>query len=161
MPFGDKGLILEALGLLRQQQWESSDRIVNALWFRRVWVIQEITFPPTVTILCGNAELDWDETVATMDFGQRIGLLGSSPNPLGIVQKGNYVAFRQLGGMRMKGQNRHLIQILLRFRGFAATDIRDNIFALIGPKGTNYPGPSQNPRTSRNMKSAQFPRNFL
>lgn len=141
MQFEDKGMMLELLGLSKNQQWESLNCIMSAPWFRRVWIIQEVTFPPIVTILCGDAELDWDETVATMDFGQRIGLVGSLPNPLNIVLKGNYNAFRNLGGMRMKGPEEHLIQVLLRFRGFEATDIRDNIFALMalqeGPRRKN------------------------
>ncbi|KAH6721553.1 heterokaryon incompatibility protein-domain-containing protein [Leptodontidium sp. MPI-SDFR-AT-0119] len=51
----------DALGALKA--------IVNSPWFRRVWVIQEITSPKTVSLILGYAVLDWDFTTTLLTYG--------------------------------------------------------------------------------------------
>ncbi|KAM0136390.1 hypothetical protein ACHAP3_004620 [Botrytis cinerea] len=129
----DRFRFWERLGLLDidGSAWKTVDGIMNAHWWDRVWVIQEITFPKRVTVFCGNEEWDWDEMIELCQFLYKATSESPDDEKLGLCEMASY-----LGNLRKLSHLREdhvllLSQILLKFKGRGATDPKDNVFALL------------------------------
>ncbi|TGO39340.1 hypothetical protein BHYA_0056g00520 [Botrytis hyacinthi] len=131
LPPKDKYRFWESLGLLEIDDfaWEAVNDIMTALWWNRVWVIQEITFLKEVMVFCGDEKWDWDEMIELHKF-----VIGSSSwvsiyhGNLNIII--NWGGLKQVSNMRSE-RIQPLHELLLAFRGRGATDPRNNVFALL------------------------------
>ncbi|KAK0106269.1 hypothetical protein ONS96_003909 [Cadophora gregata f. sp. sojae] len=116
---------------------EALKALVESPWFSRVWVIQEITFPPCVTILYGYTTLDWDFTIAALDHVGMLSLYLRDTAHADRIRglntvRSNRVEMSRRGGINLTAEIQDpWWKMLIQFRGFEATDPRDNVFALM------------------------------
>ncbi len=109
--------------------WDIFEEFFSNAYWRRVWVIQEVTVATKVTVLCGTREIPWDD-VATILMRWR-----KTPEriPLG---KRSYLKAMHLADFRHRFRfKREPISLLDAMRWSyqtEATDPRDKIFALLG-----------------------------
>ena len=100
----------------------------NAYW-RRVWVIQEVTVATKVTVLCGTYEIPWDDVATILARWRKI----PESVPLGkrsYLKAMHLVDFRDR--FRVKREPISLLDAMRWSYQTEATDPRDKIFALLG-----------------------------
>ena len=96
-------------------------------YWKRVWIIQEITVPDKVTILFGNYDFPWDHVAELVSVVKKIGtsretaVLRSTPEHL--------LEFRRFSA---EHKPIDLFEALIWSRRCRATNLRDKIFALLG-----------------------------
>jgi len=107
------------------------NRHLNALrglhgrdWFRRVWILQEVTSARAATVLCG-----WKK-VSARTFALVPSLMGIQPDS--HVKSVLDIIPGQSRAESWWSRSRDLHTLLLKFRGSQATDPRDKVFALLG-----------------------------
>ncbi|KAI1462029.1 heterokaryon incompatibility protein-domain-containing protein [Annulohypoxylon moriforme] len=118
-------------------------RITQHPWFTRRWIIQEISFNPSVTFHCGYTEMSWQRLamavqkikngtlrrVASIDSAMSlwdIWMLWSMPHaaPKASKPRVNHTSMPSL---------------LLAFNDFACSDPRDRIYAIMGLRQDTVP----------------------
>ncbi|KAH7378155.1 ankyrin repeat-containing domain protein [Cadophora sp. MPI-SDFR-AT-0126] len=109
---------------LKVRQRNGLDSLFERAWFRRVWILQEVANARAALIMCGV------KSISARTFALVPSLLGVVP-PLHCQS----ILDIMPGQSRQKSwwsQKRDLQTILLKFGKSAATDPRDNIYALLG-----------------------------
>ncbi|PMD45987.1 HET-domain-containing protein, partial [Hyaloscypha variabilis F] len=103
---------------------EAMEEMLGRPWFRRIWILQEIANARVATIHCGEC------SVSARTFAQVPSIIGFQPDT-----HSQAVLDIMPGPSRKEswwGQNRNLLNLLIKFRGSKATDDRDMIYALLG-----------------------------
>ncbi|VTT69409.1 unnamed protein product [Fusarium fujikuroi] len=110
------------------------------LW-SRLWVMQELSLAPRVTMICGRAELEWS---CLTDFLKDEPYIGAFHTDYPTHSMSYYRSFSKvfLPAKRIEDQRRILSQrgkitsdfldVLTRFRAKESTDPRDKIYGLLG-----------------------------
>ena len=140
--------VLENIGLpsdksegRRNKSWVSLRPLLNRDWFRRIWIVQEVTLAATATVLCGQDEIAWDEFVTAMEVGISSGVMvrqraidADTVQFLDTAQAAHLQLSRSImSSPRYRVYNFDgLLNHLLWFRRRDATDPRDKVFALYG-----------------------------
>lgn len=118
-------------------------------WFRRVWVLQEVSSASSATVLLGNHSLPWGAVVlaalwqALMARWYLRNLETTSEVPSAVFSKNpghvrrlkaaGYLPELWLSLMQAGRTKAHtILELVFRAREFQATDPRDKIFALLG-----------------------------
>jgi hypothetical protein len=113
-----------------REEWSSLKVFFDEEYWRRVWIIQEITVASTVRVLYGDLEFSWEDvaavlsTVVSSSVEQEHGM-----NSRGLAAS-HLLKFREhwIDGNKPIG----LVQAMTWTRHTKATDPRDKIFALLG-----------------------------
>ncbi|PMD23502.1 hypothetical protein NA56DRAFT_657524 [Hyaloscypha hepaticicola] len=106
----------------------------NEEYWRRVWVIQEITVASTVVMLYGDLELPWTRLAYILKVILRITSQEQDESQIGVIGNeigaGHFLKFRE----HWLDSNKPitLLQAMLWTLHTKATDPRDKIFALLG-----------------------------
>ena len=94
-------------------------------WFKRIWVIQEVSVCRKVTVVCGAFHIDWDDLMAGL-FTVAV--------PGRVVdgwRKASYAIFEQRKEYD-KSNRPHLSLLIVRHQDSMATKPEDKIYALLG-----------------------------
>lgn len=108
--------------------------VLRRPWFRRVWIVQEVSLAPIALIQCGRDIVDWDQLAAVVAL---IPQLGSMINPKSDGEyKHLHPAFypRILDSARKRikeGQLFDLHEALRSFQPFEATMPVDKVFGML------------------------------
>ena len=144
------GTILDAV----EKSWSDRDSLkpVAALFskprlWERVWIMQEVSFAPTVLLVAGHATMPWEEVEGFLDTDRYIRIYGvpdayHTPMAHGSGIHGHFgkaITYphilahqrRTLSG-KSQGYGASLMDVLARFRHTHATDDRDKIYGLLG-----------------------------
>ena len=109
-------------------EWRGFLAIFDVPYFRRVWIIQEVAVAPSVTVLCGLDSIPWNDLVdavsACHDFGVGVLYEMFSTRMIGFIS-----AARLSVQAKVKW---NLLELLVRYRSFCATNQKDKIYALLG-----------------------------
>jgi hypothetical protein len=102
--------------------------IFDLSYFTRVWIIQEVAVSPVVDVVYGSELVSWDDLMTAIrscvDFGINIPYdMGNTINPTSIHAARISV---QLGVVW------DLLELLVRYRSFEASDQKDKVYALLG-----------------------------
>ncbi|KAF9630693.1 Heterokaryon incompatibility [Lasiodiplodia theobromae] len=143
---------------LEQQWFEAISALLGKpkVW-KRVWIMQEVSFAPRVVLVSGNATLPWDRVEEFLDAENYIRKYGFPDAFHGPFSHGMgsslrdvltfYLASAQIlahqrriaAAMQQPPQQSDnlpptssLLDVLARFRHTDATDPRDKVFALLG-----------------------------
>ena len=100
--------------------------ILQRDWFRRVWVIQEVSVCRRATVVCGYLTIDWDDLGAALFVIALPGRVVDGP-----WNKSSHAIFEQRREFD-KSQRPHLSQLLVRHQDSLATNAEDKIYALLG-----------------------------
>lgn len=121
--------------------------LVEAPWFCRIWVVQEVAVAREVTIVCGDVSFPWEI------FINGLSAVGNSESACHTIRIRNrwhesttklatfcreYIhdAIFQRHFQQTPLADR-LLSLLLASNGHQASDLRDHIFALLGLAGSN------------------------
>lgn len=100
-------------------------KIIERLWFTRVWVVQELTLATRATVFCGDSFIDWDDLLAAITVQDHLNLW------LSDHERNAYVFVLERARKEWcSGIRRSLLSVLFRHRILDATDPRDKIFGL-------------------------------
>jgi hypothetical protein len=106
------------------------ESMLRRLWFRRIWILQEIANARVVIVLCGT------KSVSVRIFAQVPSLIGLQPQPYcqavldiipGLSREESWWSRR-----------RNLYTLLVKFRESEATDERNIIYTLLGISSDTY-----------------------
>ena len=111
-------------------------RLIEADYWQRVWVIQEVMFASKILIFRGGHTVEWEamESIQRCLTMKHIESIYASPKlniatiymPLGVFGPIN------LNRSTSSSDPLSLLQSLCRYRGRGATDPKDKVFALLG-----------------------------
>lgn len=112
--------------------WETLETFFNEEYWKRVWIIQEITVASKVTVLYGDLEFSWDNLVAALESLVKRIAQGHVKN----IFDGDGIAASHLLKFREHWMDSSkpisLLQAMTWTLHTRATDPRDKIFALLG-----------------------------
>ncbi|KAM5343392.1 hypothetical protein ACJ41O_011929 [Fusarium nematophilum] len=120
----------------------------NSSFWNRVWIVQELSCAPDVTLMCKGAELSWS-SIATILQDEPIldAYHSNSSHSSGRLEVKMFEMFhKRFGKVKLVQEQRRilsqalssggtestLIDVLARFRGKESTDPRDRIYGLLG-----------------------------
>ncbi|KAH8648784.1 heterokaryon incompatibility protein-domain-containing protein [Tricladium varicosporioides] len=129
--------------------WIAFNKFLNATYWKRTWIIQELVVAREIEIRVGYLKIPWkwlEKTIETVDDDQ----LGATWNPIFTPSSGflNVNGIRGLCMRRRSGDGLRLLEALSLSWFSQATDPRDKVFALLslavdGPEiipNPNYEG---------------------
>lgn len=108
-------------------------------YFQRLWIVQEIVFNLTITLICGKTELSWIRlTVVLLAHKSRqfIQLLGENDDVASTAAITRVTELWKLHGLSqgqltgIRRNNHNILDLVSRFGEYGCTDPRDRIFAL-------------------------------
>ncbi|KAI1465519.1 HET-domain-containing protein [Daldinia caldariorum] len=100
-------------------------RIIERLWFTRVWVVQELALATEAIVFCGNSHISWTDLLAAITAQDHLNLW------LSDHERNAYVFILERAREEWyAGIRRSLLSVLFRYRILDATDPRDKIFGL-------------------------------
>ncbi|KAI1384118.1 HET-domain-containing protein [Hypoxylon trugodes] len=100
-------------------------KIIQRLWFTRVWVVQELALATQATVFCGNSSISWADLMAAITAQDHLNLW------LSDHERNAYVFILERARREWCAGVRHnLLSALFRHRILDATDPRDKIFGL-------------------------------
>jgi hypothetical protein len=144
--FGDSSRndLISRPELLRPVPYQGIQDIISRPYWRRIWVLQEVTVAKTVYIMCGAGMLEWDnlfyilqilgfELPAKDRFGQNLFSYQILENPMSKMSSVRYHFQKSpIAGKSSHTLENLLIQTSIWERSMRATDPRDKIYALLG-----------------------------
>jgi hypothetical protein len=112
------------------------------LW-KRLWVMQELSLAPLVTLMCKGAELQWDQLTALFrdePYFDAFHMYTSSH------MRSYYAKFSEVfvpiklieDQRRLLSQESKLMDVLVRFRATESTNPKDKIYGLLGLVTEDY-----------------------
>lgn len=120
-----KPLDLPAYG---SSDWNAIDALFWRPWFRRMWIIQEISLAKKATVHCGSDWISWDELIGAVEF-----LCSSRISGMVGIAVGTNLVYQLARVWRSyKSTKVWLHTLLINSLDSAATDPRDHIYALLG-----------------------------
>lgn len=127
---------------------EDLQKLFKSQFWRRVWIVQELSCAERVTLTCEGAELEWELVSAFLDkepyfdafhkpgdmYGDRKEmLLADMFRGAKIIENQRSRLQKTATLQRTKDDNEStLLDVLARFRDMESTDPRDKIYALLG-----------------------------
>ena len=94
-------------------------------WFKRIWVVQEVSVCRKAIVICGSLAIDWD------DLSVALFALAIPGKNFASWKKNSYAIFQQRNQFD-KSKRPHLSQLIVRHQDCLATKAEDKIFALLG-----------------------------
>ncbi|RYP59326.1 hypothetical protein DL769_008590 [Monosporascus sp. CRB-8-3] len=96
-------------------------------WFRRVWVIQEVSVSRKATLVCGSETVDWNDFVQAVTYCIQFRFAGAFDASLQRIKR------MDLSRHEIRNnQEISLEQLLFRYRDFDFTLPSDKIYGLLG-----------------------------
>ncbi|KAH7377554.1 heterokaryon incompatibility protein-domain-containing protein [Cadophora sp. MPI-SDFR-AT-0126] len=151
---------VEALETRGPKDFEEYDIFFSEAYWRRAWVIQEITVGAQVSILYGNMEFQWEDVAAFFTLLKRHAKSQLFPRFQKTHGLDHLLEFRER--FFIKRTPISLFEALNLSRKALATDPRDKIFALLGlcHDGTTFV-PVPNYRQSLESIIADMSKNMM
>lgn len=117
--------------------WKALSRLFRRPWYKRIWVLQEISASTNATVICGSRSLPW--TIFNFVASYIHYRAGRYPGP-SLMKDSGYEALWQLSifvfdrsvSVESRRQNTGILRLLTHFRHCEATDPRDKVYALLG-----------------------------
>ncbi|KAF4625374.1 hypothetical protein G7Y89_g12789 [Cudoniella acicularis] len=113
------------------QTWNSLNILFSLPYWRRVWIIQEISVSTSVRIVCGSVVMPWENVSAILKM-----MKDATPKFRGVSGRHSYQEAMHLLEFRerftLKGERINLMDALKWSCTALATDPRDKIFSLLG-----------------------------
>ncbi|KAF5700714.1 Het6 heterokaryon incompatibility [Fusarium globosum] len=146
--------------------WEALNSMLNAPYFSRIWILQELALATTYTILWGDLVIPKAEfmafKMATLLLGMRhrdpktqvLTLMKEDPYSSCPAVEWNIVTMVFADDYR--GRIRGLYELVSWVQGCQATDPRDKIFALLGLAGVRTYGIIPDYRKTESTVFAEF-----
>jgi hypothetical protein len=97
---------------------------LNQPWFTRIWVAQEVGVATKAVMVCGRLSLDWDLFHLGYEIAKYKDLLASVVGAADL-ERIDTLSFA-------KETKKDLLELLIKFRTWRATNPRDKVFALYG-----------------------------
>ncbi len=94
-------------------------------WFKRIWVVQEVSVCRKVIVVCGALSIDWD------DLSAAVFLVAVPGKVVDGWKKTSYTIFEQRRDFDTS-KRPHLSQLIVRHQDCLATKAEDKIYALLG-----------------------------
>jgi hypothetical protein len=115
-----------------EEGWQALKFFFNEEYWRRVWIIQEITVASTVKMLYGYLEFSWNKLAPTLKLLLKHSALGRDENEIDVsgIGASHLLRFREHWIDANKPIS--LLQAMTWTIHTKATDPRDKIFALLG-----------------------------
>jgi hypothetical protein len=124
-------------------EWFSLLKLLHHPWFERVWIIQEVIFASSITVMYGSEQVHWEslqlvvEALCSTWMPKEITTLTSAEiNFARRSPPSEMIHFRQMGNMRSiegtSGIKQSLLNLLFRFSKCKSTVRKDKVFALMG-----------------------------
>jgi len=101
---------------------------LERLWFRRIWVVQEVAVAHEAMLYCGQKSLTWEALCAIITLENGINMVGANNQMVLDIVEG--IQFEKKAAKENAPTT--LLQTLLRHRASLATDSRDKVYALLG-----------------------------
>ncbi|KAI2769031.1 HET-domain-containing protein [Daldinia loculata] len=125
----DDELALQLFGKFRDKsefpRLSAFARIIERLWFTRVWVVQELALATDAMVFCGNSHISWTDLLAAITAQDHLNLW------LSDHERNAYVFILERAREEWRaGIRRSLLSVLFRYRILDATDPRDKVFGL-------------------------------
>lgn len=141
-----------SLNWFRSYEKTSLEHLIEKpVFWRRVWIIQELSCAPSVTIACAKGELEWElissflkdepyfDAFHILTGGYRDSLRESKETWGDLFRRVKFVEDQRKVQRTLSAaqeypgkQQSSLMDVLARFRQLEATDPRDKIYALLG-----------------------------
>ncbi|KAI1138198.1 HET-domain-containing protein [Hypoxylon sp. FL0543] len=126
--FNDK-TVQELFGKFRKSsefpQLAAFAKIVQRLWFTRVWVVQELALATQATVFCGDSSITWTDLMAAITAQDYLSMF------LSDHERNAYVFILERARQEWSaGVRRSLLSVLFRYRILDASAPRDKIFGL-------------------------------
>jgi hypothetical protein len=159
---------IDSLGLigivdLDDNDWAALENLFSRPYWKRIWIVQEITNAHSVEIHCGSNSLSW-QTIDRIELNKKT--IKDISLPLRTVER--YTSLFAKGAIRrimnQRKWTRHYIRsqglehsstsflnLLERFRDFNCTDPRDKIYALLGLASIDKNMPLPKPDYSKSV----------
>ncbi|TVY80898.1 Heterokaryon incompatibility protein 6, OR allele [Lachnellula suecica] len=121
----------------QRRLFEGLRQLMLCRWWNRIWVIQEVVVPETVTVVYGSATAPWEMFVNAARWDSRN---RTSSAPLNFPREYSTVLayfsrfILDINHMRelwRHGKQTSLLLLLRRFSGRRASDDRDKVYALL------------------------------
>ena len=117
--------------------WSALRVFLRRPWFTRLWIVEEIVLAKKVTLLCGDAAVDWKHLARVVILLQEQGhldLITEQADRKFKVPRG-YDATRVICALKDSRDSNLPLKLLDNVaycKDFEITDFRDRIFALLG-----------------------------
>ncbi|KAF2171191.1 hypothetical protein M409DRAFT_50661 [Zasmidium cellare ATCC 36951] len=111
------------------------EAVLRRPWFRRVWVVQEVAFAPSVTVQCGSDTTEWDSIIRHCSQLGRLRSVIDPDAPPGSKHFHPSFYPRILDATRRKvqaGGRLPLLEALRSFRAFDSTRAVDKVYSILG-----------------------------
>ena len=113
------------------RRWVDISKLLARSWFLRTWVMQEAVLSGDVAVLCGHKCVKWSDigifayNLEKQDLVQYLDIEGSITN---------YRRIREIDRLKYVDKRSHagFIDVLEQGRGSKATDVRDNVYGMLG-----------------------------
>ncbi|KAH7327498.1 heterokaryon incompatibility protein-domain-containing protein [Rhexocercosporidium sp. MPI-PUGE-AT-0058] len=106
------------------------DAFFNQPYWKRVWIIQEVTVASRVTIVWGNAEIPWEVVAKALSVWKMMEISNGPRQTRGFTNALHLLEFHDHGNV--KPQPISLLDAISWSHQTLSTDPRDRIFALLG-----------------------------
>ena len=103
--------------------------LLDRAWFSRVWIIQELAVSRDAVVLCGTWECSWNDFVEAVGYAVTLLMPASWDN---TTQFERVVQIEAARRTVREGRTQPLLGLLLLYRHFGATKLKDKICALCG-----------------------------
>jgi len=138
----DPAVLLSMIG--DDGHWDALHRFLSNRWFRRVWMLQEVTMARRIELRYCGEDLDWDTLAYAMAALHRSGLRDfqklrqlargddSGPEPLSTAGIDGAMIYDNLRRWRQEGNLLSLMDTLILCLRFQSGEDVDRIFAMLG-----------------------------
>jgi len=112
---------------VKGSEWRALDALYWRPWFKRIWIVQEITLAREAVVLCGDEHMPWLNFVWVAHFIIMRGLEG--------IVGCNTSSLRPLVSMKSRYEGKRgtpLLALLAWCRDFLSTNPVDKVYALLG-----------------------------
>ena len=119
------------------RQWVDISKLLARSWFLRTWVMQEAVLSGDVAVLCGHKCVKWSDigvfayNLEKQDLVQYLDIEGSITRK---AEDPGYRRIREIDRLKYVDKRSHagFIKVLEQGRGSKATDVRDNVYGMLG-----------------------------
>ncbi|KAK4506663.1 hypothetical protein PRZ48_000395 [Zasmidium cellare] len=128
----------KAFRFMQRSSKEYSNLIKSVLvrpWFRRVWIIQEVAFPPEIDVQCGEDKISWESLAHACSLVSRSVMMVDVDAPKDAKHFHPTFYPKVLDATRqkiIKGERFSPLDALRSFRTFQATNGLDKVYGLLG-----------------------------
>lgn len=111
-------------------------KVLQRPWFRRIWIVQEVSLAPTAIVQCGQDTVDWDQFAAVVALIPKLGSMVNPTSEEDGQHKHLHPAFypRILDSARKRIKDNKpfdLHEALRSFQPFDATMPVDKVFGIL------------------------------